>query len=55
MRRLEKALRGGLFREATDDDLAAVREALELIDQRGYGRGRRLLDDLEKDLRELKS
>jgi predicted nucleotidyltransferase len=45
----------GLFGKATDDDLAAAREALELIDQRGYGRGRRLLTDLERALRELKS
>lgn len=43
------------FRKATEPGLNSAREALELIDQRGYARGRRLLDDLEKALAELKS
>jgi ActR/RegA family two-component response regulator len=45
----------GLFRKSTEAELAAAREALELIDQRGYGRRRRLLEDLEQALKELKS
>ena len=45
----------GLFRKATEQDLNTAREALELIDRRGYGRGRRPLDDLEQALTELKS
>lgn len=44
----------GLFRKATEADLDGAREALELIDRRGCARGRRLLDDLEKALGELK-
>jgi predicted nucleotidyltransferase len=45
----------GLFRKATEQDLDAAREALELIDQRGYGRGRPLLGDLDRALVELES
>jgi predicted nucleotidyltransferase len=44
----------GLFRKATAADLDLARKALALIDQRGYGRGRRLLDELQQALTELK-
>jgi predicted nucleotidyltransferase len=43
----------GLFRTATAEDLAVAGRALELIDERGYGRGRRLLDELQHALDEL--
>jgi ActR/RegA family two-component response regulator len=43
----------GLFRKATADDIATASQALELIDQRGYGRGRQLLDELQRALDEL--
>jgi len=43
----------GLFRKATEDDVAAARRALELVDERGYGRDRALLDELTEALDEL--
>jgi ActR/RegA family two-component response regulator len=43
----------GLFRKSTPEDIALAEAALELIDQRGYGRGRRLLDELNRALHEL--
>jgi len=44
---------GGLFRVATAEELTEARRALELIDERGYGRGRKLLDELQHALDEL--
>jgi hypothetical protein len=43
----------GLFRKATRDDIATARTALALIHERGYGRGRPLLDELRDALDEL--
>jgi ActR/RegA family two-component response regulator len=43
----------GLFRKATAEDITVAIKALELIDQRGYGRGRQLLDELQHALDEL--
>jgi predicted nucleotidyltransferase len=43
----------GLFRKATNDDIAKARMALELIHERGYGRGRPLLDELREAFDEL--
>jgi len=45
----------GLFRAATKDDIAAARDALELIVRRGYGRGRPLLQELDQALEELRT
>jgi predicted nucleotidyltransferase len=45
----------GLFRKATEEDLNTARGALELIDRRGYSRGRRLLEELRRALDELKA
>ncbi|MEZ4447317.1 MAG: nucleotidyl transferase AbiEii/AbiGii toxin family protein [Polyangiaceae bacterium] len=43
----------GLFQNAGDEDIATARSALHLIDERGYGRGRPLLDELRAALDEL--
>jgi len=43
----------GLFRVATDDDLRTARAALSLITERGYGRDRSLLEELDQALEEL--
>jgi predicted nucleotidyltransferase len=44
----------GLFRVAADEDLRAARSALELVATRGYGRGRELLEELDRALEELR-
>jgi hypothetical protein len=44
---------GALFRAATDDDFRAAREALQLIADRGYGRDRALLEELDRAVDEL--
>lgn len=41
--------------EGTERDLDTALRALELIDRRGFGRGRRLLEDLKQALAELKT
>lgn len=40
-----------LLREATPEDIDQARKTVTLIEQRGYGRGRNLLGDLEAHLR----
>lgn len=46
---------GALLSVASDADLETARAALALVEQRGYARGKRLQDELERAMHELGS